>query len=99
MHSKWTTELHGTHFTCFVQWQTTHDLDSESDSKYSVTKYLVNCDFNDETVVMARNLDYYFVADLFLWYVNILDKGIKQLEIFCENQFININALKGRLSV
>ena len=71
---------------------TRHDSDSSSDSAYSVTKYLVNCDIDDETVATVRNLANHFVAyDLFLWNVNILDKNIKELELLCENPFLNIN--------
>ena len=65
---------------------------------YSVIKYVVNCDIDDDTVTTARNLDNTFISyEVVLSNVDLL-KNIEKIMVLCKSSFLNINIFQMSLS-
>ena len=72
---------------------------SESEPVYSVTKYIVNCDIDDDTVLATINLDKSTIFyEIFLSNINLLSKNFERILFLCENPFLNINIFQINIS-
>ena len=72
---------------------------SEMEPAYSVTKYIVNCEIDDDTVETIRNVDDTFVYyELFLSNIKLVLNNVKQLSFLFKNPFLSINIFQANIS-
>ena len=77
----------------------TNALNTGTELVYSVTKYLVNCNIDADTVTTASNFnDSYVSYELFLSNVELMKEDVETIMVLCKNPFLTMSIFQMNIS-